>query len=224
KTDILSKISHELRAPLTSVLGYVELLGDEVEAPAGRRMLSVVERNAKRLLGLIDDLLTMSLVDAGIMEIDATIVDVELVVKHVCDTLDPVVSKTGLEIALDLAPNLKITADRDKVERALLNLVSNAVKFTPPSGRICITSRATDTDVEIAVRDTGCGVPAEEQQHLFTRFFRAAHAQSEQVPGVGLGLFIVKQIVDLHHGSVSVESTEQGSTFIMRLPAALAAA
>ncbi len=221
KTDFVSKISHELRSPLTSVIGYVELLteagpGEPTEEQS--RMLAIIERNSRRLLALIEDLLTMSRAEAGIFTVIAAPVDLGEVVERVRETTAPVVAKAELELIVDLGADLRLIGDQEQLERALLNLVSNSVKFTSPGGRVVIATRIVGDEIAVSVRDTGSGVPLEEQEHLFTRFFRATRSQEQETPGTGLGLYIVKQIVELHGGTVGVESAGRGSTFTMRLP------
>jgi signal transduction histidine kinase len=220
-SDFVSKISHELRSPLTSVIGYVELLIDGVpDEPSReqRRMLTIIERNSRRLLALIEDLLTMSRVEAGTFELEVGSVDLGELIEQVRDTAAPTVTQSKLDLVIDLGPDLSLIGDRDQLERALLNLVSNSVKFTPAGGRIEITTRTVGVDIAVSVLDTGSGIPREEQAHLFTRFFRANRSKEQQVPGTGLGLYIVKQIIELHGGVMTVDSSPAGSTFTMLLP------
>jgi two-component system, sensor histidine kinase len=221
KSDFVSKISHELRSPLTSVIGYVELLmedGPGEPTAAQTRMLAIIERNSLRLLVLIEDLLTMSRAEAGLFTLTVGPVDLGEVVEHVRETTAPAVAKAKLDLVVDLGTDRRLIGDREQLERALLNLVSNSVKFTSPRGQIVIATRTMGDEIAVSVRDTGSGVPLEEQDHLFTRFFRATRSQEQEVPGTGLGLYIVKQIVELHGGTVGVVSADQGSTFTMRLP------
>lgn len=221
QSDFVSKISHELRSPLTSVIGYVELLidgGPGEPSNEQNRMLTIIERNSRRLLALIEDLLTMSRVEAGTFELDVGPVDLQDVVEHVRDTTAPTMAKSGLALVIDLGADLKLSGDREQLERALLNLVSNSVKFTRAGGRIDIATRTSGDDIAISVTDNGSGIPLDEQDHLFTRFFRANRSNEQQVPGTGLGLYIVKQIVELHGGMMTVDSSPAGSTFTMVLP------
>jgi two-component system, OmpR family, phosphate regulon sensor histidine kinase PhoR len=221
KSDFVSKISHELRSPLTSVIGYVELLmedGPGEPTAAQTRMLAIIERNSLRLLVLIEDLLTMSRAEAGLFTLTVGPVDLGEVVEHVRETTAPAVAKAKLDLVVDLGTDRRLIGDQEQLERALLNLVSNSVKFTSPRGQIVIATRTMGDEIAVSVRDTGSGVPLEEQDHLFTRFFRATRSQEQEVPGTGLGLYIVKQIVELHGGTVGVASADQGSTFTMRLP------
>jgi signal transduction histidine kinase len=223
KSDFISKISHELRSPLTSVIGYVELLADggpgEPTAEQAR-MYSIIERNSLRLLELIEDLLTMSRVEAGTFELRVASLNLAEVVENVVETAAPAAAKGQLDLVVCLGSDHDLVGDQDQLERALLNLVSNSVKFTSPGGKVEISTHAEGDEIVIAVRDTGFGIPADEQQHLFTRFFRTTRSQQQQIAGTGLGLYIVKQIVQLHSGSIAVTSSPEGSTFTMRVPIA----
>jgi signal transduction histidine kinase len=223
KSDFVSTISHELRTPLTSVMGYVELLldgGPGVPTSEQSRMLAIIDRNARRLLTLIGDLLTMSRVDAGIFALQIGPVNLADLVERVREVTAPAVSAAGLELTIDLGGASDLLGDREQLERSILNLVSNAVKFSSFGGIVEIVTRTDGDDVAISVRDTGSGIPADEQALLFTRFFRASRSLEQQVPGTGLGLYIVNQIIELHGGAVDVSSSPAGSTFTMRIPIA----
>ncbi len=222
KNDFLSEVSRELRGPLASVLGYIELLTDEsadAVTDEQRRMLGIVERSGEKLLVLISNLLTMSRMEAGTFQPKLAPVDVEGIVRRVCDAVAPAAAKSSLDLDVNVEHGLEIVADALQIERALHNLTTNAIKFTPPGGRVDISARADGSDVVIAVRDTGIGVPVDEQDELFSRFFSAKSAPKRETLGAGLGLYIVKQIVDGHHGTVNATSVHgHGSTFTMRLP------
>jgi PAS domain S-box-containing protein len=221
KTDFVAKISHELRTPLTSVIGYVEILleGCQPEADGEQnRILHIVDRNSHRLLLLIEALLTVSLIETGGFELHLGSVDLGAVVDRVRKTTAPAIELAQLELRVDLATELQLYADGKELERALFNLVDNAIKFTAPGGLVEIALGAGDEQVAISVRDTGCGIPIGEQPHVFMRFFRSIRAQEQAVPGTGLGLYIADQIVGLHGGTLEVVSTDHGSVFTMHLP------
>jgi signal transduction histidine kinase len=223
QNDFVSKISHELRSPLTGILGYVELLIDEVAAEPdteSRRMLTVIDRNSRQLLKLIENLLTMSRVEADADELVLGPVDLEALVDRVRETTAPSVAAAGLDLTVELDRPARLTGDGEELERAVLNLVSNAVKFTPAGGLIEIVSRVAGDDISLAVHDTGIGIPVAEQHRLFTRFFRTERSRERHVPGTGLGLYIVNHIVLMHGGAMQVTSTPGGSTFTMVLPIA----
>jgi PAS domain S-box-containing protein len=221
KSDFVSRVSHELRTPLASIIGYGEILADGEAGPTTpeqEKMLAIVKRNAARLLGLIEDLLLISTVESGDFVLELRHVDLEQVVASVVESCGPALASSRIELKVDLGSDTWLTADRDQLEQVVLNLVSNAVKFTPPLGRIAIDSETRGAEIAIAVRDTGIGIPADELSHLFTRFFRTARARTEEIPGTGLGLSIVKDIVARHQGTIDVQSTPAGTTFTIRLP------
>ena len=212
KTDFLSTVSHELRTPLTSIAGYVELVRDEDAGPvtpAMDRMLQVVDRNAARLKALIEDLLTLSRIEADSFRVEAGPVELLALVQGVADRMRPAAAAAGVDLVLDAGTGpLQLTGDARQLERALLNLVSNAVKFTPDGGRVIVSVVAEEDRALVEVRDTGIGIPAAEQERLFTRFFRASNATAAAIQGTGLGLTIVRGILEHHGGSLEIESTE----------------
>ncbi|GAB1644858.1 sensor histidine kinase [Krasilnikovia sp. MM14-A1259] len=228
KTEFLSTVSHELRTPLTSVAGYLEVLLDQDAGPlngAQERMLRVIERNSERLRALIEDLLIVSRVESGTFTLNTVSVDVAELVAAMRQAFEPAAAKAGVTVVCEAAGPLRVRADRDQLDRVLMNLTSNAVKFTPDGGTVTVSGRADGPDVVITVRDTGIGIPADEVPHLFTRFFRASNATKREIAGTGLGLPIVAAIVDRHGGTIGVDTREgQGTTITVRLPGEPAAA
>jgi PAS domain S-box-containing protein len=241
KDQFVSLISHELRTPLTSILGYLELVLDDEEQPLTdeqRQYLTTVERNADRLLRLVGDLLFTAQVDAGRFTLQPQDVDLAAVVRAAEETVRVTAAGAGVEVVVDVPPEgLIVPADAVRLGQACDNLVSNAVKFTPEGGRVTLSLRAAwqtpDGEVcaterpgarpvaQLAVSDTGIGIPSTEQGKLFTRFFRASTAQKNAVPGVGLGLAITKAITTAHDGVLDVVSAEgEGTTFTLTLPRA----
>jgi len=226
KSDFVSTVSHELRTPLTSIVGNIEMLreGDVGHLdPDQDRLLGAVARNTKRLLTLIEDLLTLSRIESGRFEMEVAEVDPAAAVRSALATLSPRLGEKGLELIADVDDGVPpIMGDAVHIERVVLNLVGNAVKFTPQGGTVNVRLWRRDaTTVELSVADTGIGIPEQEQDRLFSRFFRSSIAQAEAIPGTGLGLVIVKSIVEAHDGSVSVTShAGEGSTFVVRLPVA----
>jgi two-component system phosphate regulon sensor histidine kinase PhoR len=222
KNEFLSEVSRELRGPLSTVLGYIEMLTDESAqnvTDEQRHMLSVVERSGEKLLVLISNLLTMSRMEAGEFEPKLGAVDLPALVGRVGDAVAPGLEKGSLKFEVRVESGIQLLADERQIERALHNLVANSVKFTPPGGEIDVFVRSEEGEVVVDVRDTGIGVAPEEQDELFTRFFSAKGPRRRETLGAGLGLYIVKQIVDGHGGSVRVVSQPgHGSTFTMRLP------
>ncbi|WP_019873326.1 PAS domain-containing sensor histidine kinase [Sporichthya polymorpha] len=223
KSDFVSSVSHELRTPLTSIIGYLEMLVEGDGGPLTVEQLQlaeVVERNSRRLLALIEDLLTLSHIEAGRTEPVAEPVDLAAVVADVQRTVVPILGARELEVVVDVPEDIgSVLGDAGQLERVLFNLVTNAVKFTPDGGRVSIVGAAVDGLARLSVSDSGIGIPEEEQEQLFTRFFRSSAARENAIQGTGLGLVIVKSIVEAHGGSISVASlVGVGTTVTVELP------
>lgn len=227
KTEFISSISHELRTPLTSISGYLELLAEGAAGPltdAQRQMLAIIDRNSRRLLALLDSLVTLSRLEAGTLSIRFDEVDVGALIERVLAAAAVMISARGLvsEINLDAGIGL-VPGDAVELERALHHVVTNAIKFTGPGGRISCRARRLADRVVLTVSDTGVGISPSDQERLFTRFFRSGAAHEQAVQGTGLGLVIVKGIIDGHHGDVSVSSVlGSGTTVTIGLPCSAA--
>ena len=222
KDDFVSAVSHELRTPLTSIRGYLELVLDPEEESLSeqqRRFLEVVNRNAERLLRLVGDLLFVAQVEAGQLGIDFEAVDLNAVLKEATESARPLAREKGIELVLDAQPTPTLTGDPSRLAQLLDNLVSNALKFTPPGGRVVVRARVAADGVVLEVIDTGMGIAAEDQARLFDRFFRTNEANAQAIQGTGLGLAIAKAIVEGHGGTISVSSVPgSGTTFRVLLP------
>ena len=223
KSDFVATVSHEFRTPLTNVIGHLEVLscGDAGELnPAQTRMLEVIGRNCDRLRALIEDLLTISKVEAGVFDLELVPTDLTEVLMAAHADVEPRARRRGHRLELAIAPRLgTIDADPEQLQRALVNLLVNAVNFTPDGGLIEMTARPDGADVVIKVKDSGVGIDPGEQRQLFTRFFRGTFAVREAVQGAGLGLAITKTIVEGHGGAVAVDSAVgAGTTFTVRVP------
>lgn len=219
----VSNVSHELRTPLTSVRGYLEMVrdGEAGELPdEAATMLGAVDRNAARLQGLIENLLTLSKVGAGTFQVKKSRVDVEDLARSVVSDMAGAAARSGVALGLvDSAQGAAVLGDTDALSRALVNLVANAVKFSPPGGRVTLVVGSTGGEVSLSVVDTGMGIPEDELAHIGERFFRASNAQAAVVPGTGLGLSIVRAVVDALDGRFSLTSTEgAGTTACITLP------
>jgi signal transduction histidine kinase len=219
KDEFVSSVSHELRTPLTSIRGYVDLL---LEQPGldeeSTQFLHIVSRNADRLDRLVADLLHTAQVDEGPMHVVRTRTDLSAVVRESVEAARPVADVAGLYLDLDAPEHLWVMVDAQRIAQVVDNLISNAIKYTQQGG---VSVRVTEdlTHVEIAVSDTGIGIEARDRDRLFTRFFRARHAEEQSIQGVGLGLSITKSIVESHGGRIEVESEiGKGSVFRVRLP------
>lgn len=223
KSDFLATTSHELRTPLTSMAGYLELLEDGdfgSLTPQQTRALQVISRNVGRLRRLIDDLLMLNRLSSGEATSHWTYLDLGELSARVVESLAPVASSSGVDLTLHRPDQgLPVRGDRDQLERAIGNVVSNAIKFTGSPGRVTLTCTEQDGLAQVVCRDTGIGIPEADQERMFTRFYRASNAQSSQVQGTGLGLAIVQSVITSHEGSVSLTSVEgQGTTVTLTLP------
>ena len=226
KADFVATVSHELRTPLTSMMGYVEVLEDGVvgELSANQRaVVNRVERNGRRLLLLVEDLLLLSQIEAREMRMNPVVADVREAVHSARDAVSPLLATRHLDFVIRV-PDEPVLHEGDplQVERMLVNLLSNAVKFTPDGGRVELVVSERPEAVSVVVLDTGMGIPEAEQDQLFTRFFRASTASRDAIQGTGLGLTIVQAIIDAHGGDVSISSTEGvGTTVTASLPKVL---
>ncbi len=223
KTDFMSTVSHELRTPLTSISGYLELMRDSEPgelSDAQMRMVEVISRNTKRLRDLIEDILTLSKIESGEYSSDRTPLDLAKAVDKALVAIGPVAAKGSIGLHLDIRGPLPIRGDGAQLDRVLENLLSNAIKFTPADGTVTVHAERRGDEAVLMVADTGMGIPADEQQALFVRFFRATNAIKQAVPGTGLGLAIVRTIIDNHSGTIAIDSTENaGTTVTVTLPA-----
>ncbi len=222
KSDLISIVSHELRSPLTSIKGYIDLLisGDlGAVAEEHRKYLEIVLNNANRLATLIDDMLDLSRIESGKL----TMIFGKVDIKYLCDfvylTFKPQAAQKKLNFRLEVVEGLSISGDMDRLQQALTNLVSNAIKYTPEDGTVRIRAYRDNGNVCLEVSDTGFGISPENQRKLFQKFFRVKDRRTRNIGGTGLGLCITKSIVEAHEGEVTVESQEgTGSTFRIRLP------
>src|SRR5205809_1881443 len=222
KDEFLATVSHELRTPLSAMLSWAGLLrGGKLEPASVARGVEVIERSAKAQAHLIDDLLDMSRIMTGKMRLDMRPLEVQAVVRGALDSVAPAaeVKSITLAAALDGAP-LRVLGDPDRLQQVMWNLLSNAIKFTPKGGRIDIRVRVANGDAEISVGDTGAGISPEFLPHVFDRFRQADSTSTRSHGRLGLGLAIVRHLVDLHGGTVHAESagTGRGATFVVSLP------
>ena len=225
KTDFMATVSHELRTPLTSISGYLELLvdGDFGAVSDGQHVaLDIIGRNATRLRGLIEDLLVLNKIEISGLQAGSEEVAVRDLLRTVTETMEPVAASGGVQLLCTEVPDdLVVRVDRGQVERALINLGSNAVKFTPEGGQVLLSAERSGDSTVISVHDTGIGIPAGDLARLSERFFRAGNATAAAIPGTGLGLAIVRAIVEGHGGELVIASVEgEGTTMQVVLPVA----
>jgi signal transduction histidine kinase/CheY-like chemotaxis protein len=223
KDEFLATLSHEIRTPLNAVLGWTQILRSQKSAKSPAHALQVIERNASSQLRLVEDLLDMARIVSGKLRLDVKPIDVQAVVQAAVDVVEPGAAAKGVEIRshFDHA-SIPVNADADRLQQAIWNVMSNALKFTSTGGAIDVAVVARGRVVTISVGDTGQGISAEFLPYVFDRFRQADASASRRHGGLGLGLALTRQIVELHGGSIKVESagTDKGSTFSIRLPIA----
>jgi len=245
KSTFLATVSHELRTPLTSIIGYSEMLVEGIAGELGkeqREFVTTIHEKGGHLLALITGLLDLSKLESGSMTVNLRAIDVHELVRQVVSTLTPLARKKGITLEGAPPPGLPhLKADPERLRQVFLNLVENAIKFTPAGGVVSITARNLGVDpgdvdtsgfallapvhakVEIRVADTGIGIPAREKARVFDPFYQVDSSSTREYGGTGLGLSIVKRLVDAHRGTVHIEdNVPQGAVFVVRLPAAAA--
>jgi signal transduction histidine kinase len=224
KSDFVSNVSHELRTPLTAIKGAVDLMLREIAGPLTEKQthyLTRVRSNTQHLAALINDLLDLSKIESGRIEVKFSRVSLNGLVHEVVEGLRPVAAEKVIVLEATIRePSTLVWADRDKINQVLMNLIGNAIKFTPVQGRVTVSaSRNGEESVQVSVSDTGPGVPPDEKEKIFAKFYQIAEVNGENPKGTGLGLAISKALVELHGGKIWVESEEgHGSTFSFTLP------
>jgi PAS domain S-box-containing protein len=222
KSDFVSIVSHELRTPLTSIKGYLDLILMGAAGTVTKQMtsfLGIAKDNTERLSAMVADLLDLSRIESGKVELDVQVISLTAVIEKVASSLRHEFEERDLTLTLAVSPDLpEIFGDPGRISQALTNLLSNAIKYTPRGGAT-IRARARRDVVQVDVIDTGLGISAEDQAKLFTRFFRAEDAAVRQQPGTGLGLSITKSMIEMHGGEIWVQSEPgMGTTFSFTLP------
>jgi CheY-like chemotaxis protein/nitrogen-specific signal transduction histidine kinase len=222
KDEFLLVVSHELRTPLVSILGYTQLL---IVAPHDaaliRRVVDVVEKNSKIQLQLIDDLLDTARMMSGKLRLEVQPLDLAALIHAALDVVRPAAQAKGIELRFAFDPlAAQVTGAPERLQQTVWNLLSNAIKFTPKGGHVEVTLSRADPYIEIAVRDTGKGIDPEFLPHVFERFRQSDMSSTRRSGGLGLGLALVKHLVELHGGTVEAasEGPGRGSTFTVRLP------
>jgi signal transduction histidine kinase len=225
KSDFVSNVSHELRTPLTAIKGAVDLLLREVPGRLNESQthyLTRVRSNSQHLAGLINDLLDLARIEEGKVELKGTRVSVGGLVHEVMETVKPLAAEKPVLLEVKLPePSVLVWADRDKVTQVLMNLIGNAIKFTPPQGKVTVSASRDATDwAQVSINDSGPGISAEECQKIFEKFYQVSEGGEPKPKGTGLGLAISKALVELHGGKIWVKSEPgRGSTFSFTLPA-----
>jgi signal transduction histidine kinase/CheY-like chemotaxis protein len=227
KDQFLSTMSHELRTPLNAVLGFSELLTDERYGSLNgrqKRYLSHIHAGGKHLLSLINDILDLSKIEAGRLQLTIETVSVGRCFSEVLDTMRPLADKKSHQLSQQVRRDLTVRADPTRFKQVLMNLLANALKFTPEGGKIALEARELSEMVRVEVRDSGPGIPAEEQSRIFDAFYRIS-ATEKSVEGTGLGLAITRRLVELHGGQIGVTNqVDSGACFYFTVPRAESAA
>ena len=225
KTDFINAASHELRTPLTSVIGYTDFLAEGVGGaltPDQQRYVAQISKGAARLRRLVEDLLDVALMEAGTFQVKPAPADLAWVVRDVVESLRPQAQAASVALRVEIAhAPLPTVMDPARIGQAVLNLVTNAIKFTPAGGTVVVRASEHEGRRRVEVRDEGPGVTAELHQRVFEKFFRGATEGSRPAPGAGLGLAIAKGLVEAHGGSIGLDSTPgRGASFWLDLPEA----
>jgi PAS domain S-box-containing protein len=222
KDDFLAVLSHELRQPLTTMLGWVRMLRTQaLDAVYRDRALEAIERNARAQARMIDDLLDVARIDAGKVTLERRVVDLGVLITETVDSLQQDAKARGLTLETDLDPaGVRLAADADRLRQVLMNLLGNALKYTPPGGQVTVRLAGGETHARVVVCDTGAGIAPEVLPHVFERFRQADAPGGHARGGLGLGLAIVRDIVQLHGGTVEAhsEGRDRGATFVVTLP------
>ncbi|MFH1625734.1 MAG: ATP-binding protein [Pseudomonadota bacterium] len=224
RKEFVANVSHELRTPLTSIQGFVETLknGAISDPKNSLRFLDIIEKHTERLNRLINDLLELSQIESGKIEMNLMSVSLGDIVTRVVSNFKEMADHKGQKIKVDIPPELRsVLADEGRIETVLVNLLDNAVKYTPDHGQITVSALDKDDGIQIEVSDTGIGIPPKDLSRVFERFYRVDKTRSRELGGTGLGLSIVKHIVGAHGGTVSAQSEiGKGSRFSFTLPKA----
>jgi PAS domain S-box-containing protein len=222
KSEFLASMSHELRTPLHTILGFTELLAEEIDGPLNdrqKRFVSHVHQDAQHLLELINDILDLSKIEAGKMELRFEVFDARQAVEEVVASLLGRADSKSLTVENRVTADQPVNGDRVRFKEIFYNLLSNAVKFTLDGGRVEIDSAARDSMISFSVKDTGVGIARQEQSSIFDKFYQVGSTTKGVREGTGLGLAITKQLVEMHGGAITVDSEPgKGSTFSFTLP------
>jgi signal transduction histidine kinase len=223
KSEFLANMSHELRTPLNAIIGFSEVLQEKLFGELNEKQAEYTDdilTSGRHLLSLINEILDLSKVEAGRMELELATFDLPLAIDHARTFVRERATRHGITLDVKVDDRLgDIVGDERKIKQILLNLLSNAVKFTPEGGRIGINARPVDHSVEISVTDTGIGIAQEDQPRIFEEFRQVGSDNAKKIEGTGLGLTLAKKFVELHGGRIWVESeVGKGSTFIFTLP------
>jgi two-component system sensor histidine kinase VicK len=221
RKEFVANVSHELKTPITTIKSYAEtLMENDVDKEISQRFLSVIDSESDRMARLVRDLLQLSNIDYKKTTWNKNEISINNMIKDIIQKLDLLIKEKEHEIILNIPENLpNILADKDGIEQVILNIISNAIKYTENNGRIQIMANADDKELTLSVKDNGIGIPKEDQERIFERFYRVEKGRSREMGGTGLGLSIAKEIVEAHNGHIYLESAfKEGTEIIIQLP------
>lgn len=223
RRDFVANVSHEIKTPLTSIKGYIETLlsGADEDKSIRRRFLEKIDRNANRLANIVQDILSLAKIEAGEAAFKPVPVDLLPILSGVIGRYEDSASAKGIKISFRAqAHMLMVLGDKESLIQVIDNLLSNGIKYTPETGKVAINVKQVDDKVILEVTDTGIGIPEEDLERIFERFYRVDKARSRDLGGTGLGLSIVKHLISAMHGEINVESKPgSGSKFTVKLQA-----
>ncbi len=221
KNEFVSNISHEMRTPLASIIGFSETLVSDPEMPRDMQLEfnNIILKESKRLANLINNVLDLNKIEGGGIQLNRNNFNIVEVLNDVIEKNKPLIKEKGLTLVCDIpVEEVIINGDEEKLGQTFEGLISNAIKFTDPGGRITISAQSLYKEFEIIISDTGAGIPEKDISNIFQKFYRVSRPGTE-IPGTGLGLVLVKQIVDLHKGLITVDSeVNMGTSFLIKLP------
>lgn len=220
KSELIATVSHDLKQPLAVMNGYIELLLMHRKLDdTGVNFLEMVRKSIQSMRQLIDDLLDLAKIESGI-RLDLQPVDVKELVDECIEALQPAIMSKAMQVSTQITDDIPpLLADRARLQQILLNLISNAVKYTQPEGRVQVLAEPRDTTIRIIIQDNGMGISPEDQAHIFERFYRVRRPETDSIEGTGLGLAIVKSLVEAHDGKIALEShLGEGTTFFLTMP------
>jgi len=223
KSDFLANMSHELRTPLNAIIGFSEVLSEKMFGELNEKQadyMKDIHESGKHLLSLINDILDLSKIEAGRMDLEISSFDLPSALSNAMTLVRERAQRHGIKLGLEVDKRLgEFQADERKFKQIVLNLLSNAVKFTHDGGRVDVSAKSFDGKIEIAVRDTGIGIAPEDQKTVFEEFKQVGRDYTRKAEGTGLGLALTKRFVELHGGEIRLESAPgKGSTFTFTLP------
>jgi len=225
RREFLGDVSHELRTPLTYLQGYTEALLDDIvqDQEERNKYLNIILEETLRLRRLVDELLDLSNIESGHLDIRKNNVSIESIVEKVSKKVQPICSNKNVELAIDIQEEVPlIVADEDRIEQVLINLVDNAIRYSPQNSKVLIKVRPSGKGVIVSVKDNGPGIAPDELPFVWERFYKVDKSRERKKSGTGLGLAIVKKIVELHKGRVWAQNCEEGGTeFSFYLPSSV---